>query len=74
MFSEISDLEAVGLDPIRHPRLAELRFYDVQLAPGEILFVPVGWWHQVRSLDFSVTATFTNFRWRNDAYLDYPSG
>ena len=74
VFSEISDLEAVGLDPIRHPRLAELRFYDVQLAPGEILFVPVGWWHQVRSLDFSVTATFTNFRWRNDAYLDYPSG
>jgi hypothetical protein len=74
VFSEIADLEAPGLDPARHPRLAELRFYDVLLEPGEILFVPVGWWHQVKSLDFSVTVTFTNFRWRNDAYASYPQG
>jgi hypothetical protein len=72
VFSEISDLEAPDLDPIRHPRLAELRFYDVLLEPGEILFVPVGWWHQVKSLDFSVTVTFTNFHWRNDAHASYP--
>jgi hypothetical protein len=72
VFSEIADLEAPGLDPTRHPRLAHLRFYDVLLEPGEILFVPLGWWHQVKSLDFSVTVTYTNFRWRNDAYATYP--
>jgi hypothetical protein len=74
VFSEIADLEAADLDPARHPRLAELRFYDVLLEPGEILFVPLGWWHQVKSLDFSVTVTFTNFRWRNDGYAAYPQG
>jgi hypothetical protein len=72
VFSEISDLEAS--DPARHPRLSALRFYDVLLQPGEILFVPLGWWHQVKSLDFSVTITFTNFRWRNDSHVNYPQG
>ncbi len=74
VFSEIPDLEAPDVDLARHPRLAELRLYDVLLEPGEILFVPLGWWHQVKSLDFSVTVTFTNFRWGNDSYVDYPKG
>ncbi len=74
VFSEIPDLEDPDIDLARHPRLAGLRFYDVLLAPGEILFMPLGWWHQVKSLDFSVTITFTNFRWRNDFHADYPRG
>ncbi|MCB9761229.1 MAG: cupin-like domain-containing protein [Alphaproteobacteria bacterium] len=38
---------------------------DVVLSPGEALFLPVGWWHDVRALDPSVTLTFLNFRWFN---------
>ena len=38
------------------------------LEPGDIIFMPLGWWHQVRSLDFSVTVTYTNFLWRNDYF------
>lgn len=74
VFSEVPDLEDPKIDLAHHPRLAGLRFYDVLLEPGEILFVPLGWWHQVKSLDFSVTITFTNFRWRNDAHAGYPQG
>jgi hypothetical protein len=73
VFSEIPDLEAPGIDLGRHPRLAELRSYDVTLEPGEILFMPLGWWHQVKSLDFSVTLTFTNFLWQNDSFERYPA-
>jgi hypothetical protein len=72
VFSEIADLEDPAIDLMRHPRLAELRIYDVLLEPGEILFVPLGWWHQVKSVDFSITITYTNFRWPNDAYASYP--
>jgi hypothetical protein len=74
VFSEIPDLEDPAIDAARHPRLTELRYYDVELEPGEILFMPLGWWHQVKSLDFSVTITYTNFLWRNDAYAGYPNG
>jgi hypothetical protein len=74
VFSEIADLEDPRASPARYPALENLRVYDVALNSGEALFVPVGWWHQVKSLDFSVTITYTNFRWPNEAYRTYPSG
>jgi hypothetical protein len=73
VFSEIADLDNPAIDLARYPRLAELRLYEVALQPGEILFVPLGWWHQVKSLDFSVTVTYTNFKWPNASYASYPS-
>jgi hypothetical protein len=72
VFSEVPDLEDPAIDLTRYPRLAEVRIYDVTLNPGEILFVPIGWWHQVKALDFSVTITYTNFLWRNEGYSGYP--
>ena len=38
---------------------------EVVVSPGEALFLPVGWWHEVRSLDVSVSLSFTNFRRKN---------
>jgi hypothetical protein len=74
VFSAVPDLEDPAIDLDRYSRLAEVRIYDLVLKPGEILFIPVGWWHQVRSLDFSVTITYTSFVWDNDGYCDYPQG
>jgi hypothetical protein len=74
VFSEIADLESPGLDLARYPLLRDLRIYDITLSPGEAVFMPIGWWHQVRALDFSITITYTNFRWRNDLFAAYPSG
>jgi hypothetical protein len=72
VFSRIADLEDPGLSLERYPRLGGARLYEVVLEPGEILFVPLAWWHQVRSLDFSVTMTYTNFCWPNEGYAKYP--
>jgi len=71
VYSDVPDLEE-SVDFDRFPRLALLRFYDIDLEPGEILFTPVGWWHQVRALSFSVTATYTDFIWPNNASDTYP--
>ena len=38
----------------------------VLLEPGQVLFIPVGWWHHVRSVDVSISLSFTNFRTAND--------
>jgi hypothetical protein len=72
VFSEIQDLDDPRLDRARFGRLEGARLYDLVLEPGDILFMPLAWWHQVKSLEFSVTATFTNFLWPNDASATYP--
>ena len=74
VFSRIADLEDPGLDAAHWPRLPGAHVYEVVLEPGEIMFMPLAWWHQVKALDFSVTVTWTNFRWPNDAYATYPQG
>jgi len=47
---------------------------EIDLVAGDLLFVPIGWWHQVTSLDFSVTLTYTNFRWPNRGRESFPAG
>ncbi|MCL6250841.1 cupin-like domain-containing protein [Altererythrobacter sp. KTW20L] len=72
VFSQFEDLENADLD--QFPELADIAIHRVELAPGQALFIPLGWWHQVVAADFSVSLTFTNFRWPNDFYADYPAG
>jgi len=72
VFSEVHDLE----DPARldrYPLARQATPYAVTLEPGEMLYIPIGWWHQVRALDFSVMLTYTNFRWPNEGYRSFPA-
>lgn len=72
VFSEVRDVSDPALDLERYARLRDVEFQEVILAPGDALFLPIGWWHQVESLDFAVSVTYTNFRWPNDHYRTYP--
>ena len=72
VYSAVRDLDDPKLDLTRFPGLKDIRLYDIVLEPSEILFVPVGWWHQVRALEFSVTLTYTNFPWPNHMAQSYP--
>ena len=38
---------------------------EVTLNPGDTLFIPLGWWHQVESLDISISISMTNFNLLN---------
>jgi hypothetical protein len=44
------------------PELREASVKAVVISPGDALFIPVGFWHHVRSLDVSISVSFTNFR------------
>ncbi len=69
--SEVDDLDAPELDAA-FPMLAGIRIHDIELEPGEILFVPMAWWHQSRALTFGIAASFLNFRWPNDMDRTFP--
>ncbi|SEO19616.1 Cupin-like domain-containing protein [Duganella sp. CF517] len=62
-----------AIDIQRFPMMANVPVIDCVLAPGEILFLPVGWWHFVEALDITITISTTHFRWDNDFYSDYPA-
>ena len=36
------------------------------MQPGEALFIPAGWWHQVDALDPSISVTILDFTFTND--------
>jgi hypothetical protein len=60
-------------DPARFPDFARATVREVTLRPGEMLFLPVGWWHHVRALSVSINLAFTNFT-RNNAFDWYRPG
>lgn len=61
----IQDLER--LDEADAARLAGAHAYRVVLEPGELLYLPIGWWRQARALELSAAVAFTAFRWPNPA-------
>jgi hypothetical protein len=67
-FSQV-DLERIDYE--RFPRFRNVKIIDVVLGPGDLFFLPVGWWHHVRGLDISITMTFTNFVFDNDFHSFY---
>ncbi|HEY9793794.1 MAG TPA: cupin-like domain-containing protein [Candidatus Obscuribacterales bacterium] len=75
-FSVYSQVDVENPDFERFPKFRQATVMDVDLDPGEVLFIPAGWWHHVRSLDASITISFTNFIFPNDYDSEWvhPSG
>jgi hypothetical protein len=68
-----ADLDPEAPDLERHPWFRDVTLHSVILEPGEALFLPVGWWHHVRSLDVSISLSLLNFR-RMNAFDWYRPG
>jgi hypothetical protein len=52
-------------DPSRPPvgDQSEVRWLTADIHPGDAVFFPVGWWHQVVALDASISVSLGGFRW-----------
>jgi hypothetical protein len=55
-----SPIDVDAPDLARFPAFAGVKMLEVVVEPGETVFLPLGWWHQVASLDVSVSLSFTN--------------
>lgn len=69
LYNELGVFSAVDFenpDLEVHPLYQHVDRIEVEMNPGEILFLPVGWWHHVRSLETSMSVSSTNFVFPND--------
>ena len=67
-----SQVDPDAADLTVHPRFAGVQPIEFVVEPGEALFIPVGYWHQVESLEVSISLSFTNFAFPNDYYWEHP--
>ena len=51
-------------DYARFPRLREAEMRVAELAPGDVIYIPRGWWHHVRAVELSIAV---NFWWARGA-------
>ncbi|MBD2188948.1 cupin-like domain-containing protein [Pseudanabaena mucicola] len=70
VFSEV-DIE--NPDYQKYPLFQKVPIIEVTLEPGDAIFMPVGWWHAVKSLDISISMSFTNFQFPNKYEWNFPS-
>jgi ribosomal protein L16 Arg81 hydroxylase len=55
------DVDPARPDLRQFPAYRDANALEVVLQPGEALFLPMGWWHQVLALDVSVMLTLDSF-------------
>lgn len=53
-------------DLTRYPSFAQVKMLEVVVEPGETMFLPLAWWHQVTSLDVSLSFSFSNLAVPNE--------
>jgi hypothetical protein len=61
-----SPLELDDRARAEHPALRSMLVKQVELGPGEGLYIPAGWWHRVTALSVSISFSLLGFRRPND--------
>lgn len=55
---EGSEVNAESPDYQEYPEARQVRFVTTRVGPGDLLFIPDGWFHYVRSLSMSLSVNF----------------
>jgi hypothetical protein len=72
-FEVYSEVNLDAIDLARHPDFAGVTVLDVVVEPGETMFLPLGWWHQVSSLDVSLSFSYSNLDVPNEYTFAQPT-
>ena len=75
LYNHHNVFSAVNLDApdlVRHPAFAGVKVLDVVAGPGDTVFLPLGWWHQVSSLEVSLSFSYSNLALPNAYTYQHP--
>jgi Cupin-like domain len=75
LYNHHNVFSAVNLDApdlVRHPDFAGVKVLEVVAGPGDTVFLPLGWWHQVSSLDVSLSFSYSNLALPNAYTYRHP--
>ncbi len=72
-FEVYSPVDIDRPDLQRYPLFAQATVLEVVVEPGETVFLPLGWWHQVTALDVSLSFSFSNLAFPNSYTFHNPS-
>jgi hypothetical protein len=50
----------------RYPMFRDVTVLEVVVEPGDTVFLPLGWWHQVTALDVSLSFSYSNLDLPNE--------
>jgi hypothetical protein len=72
-FEVYSPIDLDHPDLARFPLFRDVTVLEVIVEPGETVFLPLGWWHQVSSLDVSLSFSYSNIDLPNEYAFVNPS-
>ncbi len=72
-FEVYSPIDIDRPDLNRYPLFAQATVLEVIVEPGETVFLPLGWWHQVTALDVSLSFSFSNLALPNQYSYTNPT-
>ena len=69
----LSLLDIKNVNLLQFPLFKNANAFNCILNPGDVLYIPPGWWHQVESLDFciSINIWFERFDIVKDEMIDF---
>ncbi|MEL6108603.1 MAG: cupin-like domain-containing protein [Planctomycetota bacterium] len=68
-----SRVDPENVDLSLFPLFGQVRVIDVTVTAGDVIFVPVGWWYHIRSLEPAIAVTMTSFAAPNHFANKYPT-
>ena len=58
----LSKMEIENLDYAKYPAMRNVDILETTIGPGDLLFIPIGWWHWVKSLDVAISISLDSFQ------------
>jgi hypothetical protein len=60
-----SQVDFRDIDYVKFPLMRDVKLLECEIGPGDLLFIPVGWWHAIEALEPSASVRFGHFKWGN---------